>query len=228
MKRAVAVVFLSAALASLVGCHSDKKKDKPAVIKNEPAAKASDSVAAKTEIVPEAVAKEPGNIMLTEQFQPVDADFDRPLEQLVLAGKYGYRTLEETEANYPLEKEPNARGKRLVSFAVFSAHVGSKPFEREEVVSKMAGLGYRPATLRELLVFGEKFPEEQKKDPVFALASIRSDEKIKKARYMALDYSQGPKDKPVRSLAFRPAIFKDGKEIFYRSLWVPGFLAVKD
>ncbi len=228
MKNMAALAVCFTALISLVGCHSDKKEVPPAVVKSVPSEKPAENAQKASPEADKTPASPSLDVALAEKFE-ADADFDRPLAQLVSAGKYGCMTAEETEANYPPEKEPKASGKKAVAFAFFKAPVGNKPLGREAIVSKMAGLGYRPATLRELLVFGEKFPEEQKKCPIFAIGNPRYYEVYKKTYYLALDYSQGPKDSPIRSLAFRPACFgKDGQEIFYRSLWVPAFLAVKE
>ena len=240
MKRAMAVVFLSAALASLVGCHhSDKKKDKPAAIKSAPVDKVPDNVATKTETVPETPAKPPaakpsGIVRLAKEFAPVDVDFGVALGQLVREANLGYNILlPDTEKNYPAEDEPDARGKKTMAFVLFKTVLGTTPVGYDEIVSEMDRCGCRPATApRELLVFAASFPEEQKQCPIIALGGVQKNGQ--KQRLM-LDYVHSSHDAHGRTgsdmvcaLAFYyVSVNPDGKEIFPRRVIHRGFLAVK-
>lgn len=89
---------------------------------------------------------------------------ERTLKDAINAGKYDWTDDNITEKNFPTNKE--SFGTKDMSLFHFNKDISS-----ENEVLKMDEAGYRPATLMELLVIGEKYPEIQREFPVVALGS---------------------------------------------------------
>lgn len=89
---------------------------------------------------------------------------NRTLADAIKAGKYDHVDLDINEKNFPLTGE--TYGKK--DMALFSFGIG---ISSEDAVLKMDEAGYRPATLMELLVIGENWPELQQSFPLVALGS---------------------------------------------------------
>ncbi len=98
----------------------------------------------------------------------LSVDYSRTVQEKISAGKYSWANNDITEKHFPLPTELN--GKQVsVSTKLFhfNRSISSKDATRE-----MDKVGYRPATLAELLTLGEVHPELQKEFPIVALGSI--------------------------------------------------------
>lgn len=91
-------------------------------------------------------------------------DYGRSLADAVKAGRYDYANDDITDEHFPAEEWE--KGKKEQSFKLY--HFG-KEMESDDVVVQMDNDGFRPATVRELLAFGEKNPELQRQFPIIAL-----------------------------------------------------------
>jgi len=87
------------------------------------------------------------------------------LQCLIKAGKYDYVNPNITEKNFPVP-ENYVLGSDPKIFH-FSRNVSS-----EDVVKEMDKEGYEPAMIWDLLDFGAKNPEEQRKFPIVGLGSV--------------------------------------------------------
>lgn len=100
----------------------------------------------------------------------VTVDYSKPLPEMIATGRYDWTNSDITSGHFP------AKGSGVAELKLELVHLG-KAASTDEVLRYLDEQGYRPATLPELLAFGAKFPEEQRKYPVVALASVwrRSD-----------------------------------------------------
>ena len=94
-------------------------------------------------------------------------NYDRSIKDSVKAGKYDWTNDNITDANFPSKE----KGEREVEFGVFHFN---KTMMSDDVIAKMKLEGFRPATMKEELAYGEKNPEEQRKYPLVALGSVAS------------------------------------------------------
>ena len=92
-------------------------------------------------------------------------NYDRSIEDSLIAGKYDNKHDNITGKNFPSSK----KGKKKVDFRMFYFNKGMLS---ENVISKMKKVGYHPATMNELLAFGEKNPKLQRKFSIAALGSV--------------------------------------------------------
>jgi len=233
------LLILSAALVSLAGCHSDKKKDVQAAIKKEPVqtpdAKAKDGQKAVQEVAAKPASKAPASIMLAKEFAPVEVDFERPLDQFVEACRFGSRVIYKLSngtmmGDCPREGEENARGKKALTYGLFKTIFGKDPAEYGDIVAQMDQAGYRPATTpREILGFALNFPDAQKECIIFALGGNRFHKENNEDKYLVLSYGQvdSKSHDMVRALAYHYVSYLNGKEIFHRNIQMKGFLGVK-
>ncbi len=88
------------------------------------------------------------------------------IKMLVEAGNYDYENPNITDSNFSVE---SWEGERVVELIHFDEVLSSGKAEK-----KLDKMGYRPATITELLAFGVKYPEEQRKFPIIALGSVIS------------------------------------------------------
>ena len=102
---------------------------------------------------------------LAEVFTLV-VDYARSLKDSIAAGSYDWVNSDITEEHFPAESE---QGQKEQSFTLY--HFG-KNTESDWVIAQMDKDGKRPATIRELLTFGEKNPELQRQFPIIALKSV--------------------------------------------------------
>lgn len=91
----------------------------------------------------------------------------RILKDLIAAGRYDWVNDDITEENFPAEKEE--QGTKEQSFTLY--HFG-EDMRSDDIVAQMQKNGKRPATIRELLVFAEKYPKPQRKFLITALKSV--------------------------------------------------------
>lgn len=94
-------------------------------------------------------------------------DYGRSVKAGILAGKYDYANDNIAEENFP--KAEHEQGKKE---QVFTLYHFDKSTESDLVITQMEKDGKRPATLRELISFGEKYPELQRQFPIIALGSV--------------------------------------------------------
>lgn len=92
-------------------------------------------------------------------------DYNRSLTQMIKAGNYDWINDNITSKNFPLK----GKGKHELTAVLFHF---DRYIESDDAIAEMDKQGYRPATIEELLAFGEKYPELQKEFPIIALDSV--------------------------------------------------------
>ena len=95
----------------------------------------------------------------------VIVDYSRSLKEMIQAGNYDWVNSDINDDHFPIKGE----GKVETDTTLF--HHG-KDASIETILAEMDKQGLRPATLPELLAFGEADPEEQRKYPIIALGSV--------------------------------------------------------
>jgi len=95
-------------------------------------------------------------------------DYNQSLKRMIALGRYDYKNIDIIEKNFPLPIELKNK-KVTVSGKLFYFE---KSISGEDAISEMEKVGYRPATLVELLALGVKYPEMQRQFPIIALGSI--------------------------------------------------------
>lgn len=95
---------------------------------------------------------------------PVTVDYSLSLAKMIKAGKYDWKNDNITAKNFPVKGEgKQAVVPELVHLNRFAS--------TDEVLAHMEANNLRPATLPELLAFGEKYPDVQREFPIVALGS---------------------------------------------------------
>lgn len=95
-------------------------------------------------------------------------DYGRTLTKMMVAGKYDWITASITEDRYPLPTE--LLGKKItVSTGLFYFN---RAICSKDAITEMNKMGYRPATIAEVLALGESQPDLQSKFPIVALGSV--------------------------------------------------------
>ncbi|MFH1036815.1 MAG: hypothetical protein V1756_02030 [Patescibacteria group bacterium] len=97
-------------------------------------------------------------------------DYDKPVEEMIKSGLYDVLDGDITSKRFPTKRV----GKTEI--AVKLVHF-NRPISNDEAIKELNLMGYRPAKFYELLAFGEKYPEIQRKFPIIAPGSVwrRSD-----------------------------------------------------
>jgi len=96
-------------------------------------------------------------------------DYTKTLEQAIADGKYDKKNENINDKNFPVS--PKMIGKKIeVSAKIFPFNCQTSS---EDVIFEMSKVGYRPATLMELLVLGCLYPELQRQFTIIALGSIQ-------------------------------------------------------
>ena len=95
---------------------------------------------------------------------PISVDYERSVEDGVKAGLYDYTNPNITSINFKTKRKGKAD--LVVELVRFNTRISTDYALRE-----LDRMGYRPVELRELLAFGEKYPEVQRKFPIIALGS---------------------------------------------------------
>ncbi|MDQ5969018.1 MAG: hypothetical protein QG579_175 [Patescibacteria group bacterium] len=86
------------------------------------------------------------------------------LADMVKAGAYDWFSSDVNEGNFPKMGEGEVPvSAELIHFNKYTSSEGA--------VTEMGGLGFRPATIHELLAFGQKYPNVQREFPIIALGS---------------------------------------------------------
>jgi hypothetical protein len=94
----------------------------------------------------------------------ITTNYDRSIDDFVEFGNYDWINEDINDQNFPKIKNHQVDGEKTFSLFYFNYSLSS-----ESVISAMKAENYRPATMRELLIFGENNPEIQRKFPIVAL-----------------------------------------------------------
>jgi hypothetical protein len=136
---------------------------------------------------------------------PLTVNYQKTIEQLVEAGKYDYANSDVTSKNFP----ESAKYESKLEAVLFHPN---EDLESEEILKRMEKGGLRPATVRELLTFGAKYPDVQREFPVIALGSVvllNGNRRVAcldghdSGRYLDLSWFDGRWRRRCRFLAFR-------------------------
>ena len=92
-------------------------------------------------------------------------NYGQSVGDLLKAGKYGWINDSINDTNFPSSET----GERELDTAMF--HFDRNMFS-EAVEAEMDKVGYRPATMKELLAYGIKNPNEQRQYPIVGLGSV--------------------------------------------------------
>lgn len=94
-------------------------------------------------------------------------NYGRSIKDSVKAGKYDWVNDGITDKNFPQTENDKTDGEKEMALFHFNRYISS-----EDAIAGMKAEGYRPATMRELLGFGEHNPELQREFPIVALGSV--------------------------------------------------------
>jgi len=97
---------------------------------------------------------------------PVSLDYSVTLASLIQAGRYDRVNENINAQNFP------ATGVGRIETEIVLFHFNQN-MSSEAANCELDQRGYRPATAWELLAFGARYPEEQRKGPIVALGSLR-------------------------------------------------------
>ena len=87
------------------------------------------------------------------------------LKDMVSAGKYDEANSDINDKNFPIEKHGHEEiESQLIHF--------DRNISSEDAIKELDKMDLRPANLAELLAFGAKYPDEQRKFPIVALGSV--------------------------------------------------------
>ena len=100
-------------------------------------------------------------------------DCSQSLKQMIQAGKYDWVNDDITAKHFP--PPAGGQGGKGKVEAVFELAHFNKYISSEDAIAELKKQGFRPAKIEELLAFGEKYPEEQRKYPIVALGSVWQD-----------------------------------------------------
>ncbi len=104
-------------------------------------------------------------MIVDPEVYPIAIDYDQSLEEMIAAGHYECISPNIVPENFPM----NGVGK--IYLETFLGHYDLPKVPTNVVLAGLESLGFRPATLAELLAFGIKYPNEQKIRPINALGS---------------------------------------------------------
>ena len=93
-------------------------------------------------------------------------DHSKSLNEMIVVGKYDWVNNRDITAEHFL-----VSGKRKYKIVFELLHF-NKSVSSDEVIAEAKQRGLRLAKIEELLAFGEKYPEEQRKFPIVALGSV--------------------------------------------------------
>jgi len=133
-------------------------------------------------------------------------DYSLTIKSLITAGGYDNVNIYITKKNFPANAKES--GKKELVFRIFRF---KNLTSSQRVIQSMKQRGCRPATLRELVVFGKANPDLQRKYPIIALGSVwltpcgnRFVPELRSHaawRYLELDYYDNDWDYSIRFLA---------------------------
>lgn len=94
-------------------------------------------------------------------------DYDRSIKESVKAGRYNEVSDDITDKKFPHGSKKDSNGKKKVNMTLFSFE-DKVNISSDDAIVEMETMGYRAATLRELLAFGEKYPNNQREGTIVA------------------------------------------------------------
>jgi hypothetical protein len=97
----------------------------------------------------------------------ISVDYALKLIDAITAAAFDWKNDDIVEKNFP--NQAHETGEQNLTVKLY--HFG-KDMSSEDVVSAMDKDGFRPATLRELLAYAVKNPDEQRKYPIVGLGSV--------------------------------------------------------
>lgn len=100
----------------------------------------------------------------------VNVDYSISLEQMIVAGNYCWANTNINDNHFPVSK-PNDCLSNKAEITIELVHL-NKRVSSDDAITELKKRGLRPATIPELLAFGAKYPNEQKKYPIVALGSV--------------------------------------------------------
>lgn len=116
----------------------------------------------------------------------VSVNYDT-LELAIAAAAFDWQNFDITPEHFP--NAPHEQGETHVETKLY--HFG-KDMSSDKVVAEMDKDGFRPATLRELLAFAVKNPDEQRKYAIVGLGSVWSRGGDRDVPFLCLDgYERG-------------------------------------
>ena len=92
-------------------------------------------------------------------------DYSRSLAEMIKAGHYDWVNSDITDKHFPVKG--SGKTKLVPEIIHYNKYMSS-----DAVIQDLDQRGLRPATLAELLAYGEKNPDEQHKYPIVALGSV--------------------------------------------------------
>lgn len=98
----------------------------------------------------------------SDSVYPVSVDYEMSVEELVRLGQYHWASNEITSENFSTKRSGTVEV--VVELVHFNRAILFDQARRE-----LDCMGYRPAELHELLAFGKKYPDIQRKFPIVAL-----------------------------------------------------------
>lgn len=114
-------------------------------------------------------------ITIPDGCEVLSVDYALKLIDAITAATFDWKNDDIVEKNFP--NQAHETGEQNLQVKLY--HFG-KDMSSEDVVSAMDKDGFRPATLRELLAYAVKNPDEQRKYPIVGLGSIwsRGDDRL--------------------------------------------------
>lgn len=111
--------------------------------------------------------------LVKERAFHLDVNYDRSIKDSIQAGFYHHFNKKITDENFPdCQRE---HGVKTISVRLFNfRHLGYWA-DTSEIIIRFSERKCRPASLRELLAFGEKKPNQQRKFRIVELFSIWAD-----------------------------------------------------
>ncbi len=102
---------------------------------------------------------------VTQQNNVLPIDYRMSLQQMIAAGNYDWVNGDITTQRFPHAQD--GQTEITVELIHFDRTISS-----EDAIDELRHRGLRPATIAELLAYGARFPEEQRKFPIIALGSV--------------------------------------------------------
>ena len=100
---------------------------------------------------------------------PLYVDYERSVDAGIEAGYYDWAGSDITFENFPTKRNGPAK----IEMKLIHCNLTTST---DKVLRNLENARYRPAELQELLAFGEKYPEIQRKFQIIALGSVCRDE----------------------------------------------------
>lgn len=106
-------------------------------------------------------------VIPTDGCELLSVNYALKFVEAIAAGAFDWKNDDIIEQNFP--NQTHETGEQNLTVKLF--HFG-REMSSEDVIKAMDADGFRPATLRELLAFGAKNPDEQRKYPIVGFGSL--------------------------------------------------------